>query len=68
VVAEVTVLELVQDLKAERAAQRQYRAAAERMGERSIRELHARHPILAVGMAAYANRILLMARGELDCE
>ncbi len=64
----MTVAELVQDLKAKRAAARQYQRAAERMGERSIHELNARHLILATGMAAYANRIVLMARAELDCE
>ena len=58
---------MVQDLKAKRAARLQYQQAAERMGERSLRELR-RHPILAEGMAAYANRIVLMGRQELDCE
>ena len=63
----MTVTEMVQDLKAKRAAARQYQRAAEVMGERSVRELK-QHPILARGMAVYANRIVLMGRQELDCE
>lgn len=64
----MNVAEAVRDLQAKRAAQRQYQQAAERLGERSIRTLREGKPILAQGMAVYANRIALRAREELDCE
>jgi len=53
------------DLKAKRAAARQYVDASERLAQKSLRELQAGHPDRAKWMALFAND--LRAWGKAEC-
>ncbi len=60
----MTAAEMVLDLKAQRAAARQYAAASERLAERSIGALQRGKPAVAKALALYANDVRRWGKAE----